>query len=171
MKIEQLLDIPILKVFEDGVIWKYTRLYSMSGYPYYVAPDEKNKLHLNTLMNDFLFLPIHHKDFLKDRKNYYYGYRYLIATTGSTTVEFSTLLDLDIPSRTQTKIGFEATRVRYFMDNDPSFDIVIDFMGDSMFPTFWMDISDNTESIESTSKKVVQKMIDTHCQWYINRRI
>lgn len=166
---KRMLDIPYLRVYEDSRIWKYARSYSKDGFPYYVAPEEKSQLHKTVLMDDVLFLPIEHDTFLHDRKNYFYGYRYLIASPGHTTVSF--LDQFPVEPKTELRLGFEVCRVRYFMDDDKSFDICIDYMGDALFPTRTITIDYPTEKIHTVANDVVKEIINAHCQWYADRRL
>lgn len=169
MVYKKFLDLPILRVYEDARVWHYIRSYTKSGLPYYTAPEEKNRLHKNVAMDDIIFLPIDYKTFISDRTNYYYGFRYIIATPGSTTIEFAE--GIDFPASTTLQIGFEVSRIRYFMDDDMSFDIAVDFMGDAMFPTLVVTVNALAENLQPIATDVVQNLLDQHCNWYSDKKI
>lgn len=167
---KRMLDVPLLRVMEDGATWTYRRQYSESGYPYYACPDEKNQLHKKFFCEEILFLPIEYEDYKSNREDYFYGYRFLIATPGHTTI--SAIPGLGLPnSKMEIQISFEVARIRYFMEDDHEHDIVIDFMGDAVFPTRTVAITQDPVRITETINHFLRATIDELCTWYANRKI
>lgn len=169
MEKDKILALPKLRVYEHQQVWSYSRGISTSGYPYYIAPPVKAKFHTHGNMDDYLFLPIDYETFKKDRENYFYGFRFLIAVPGFTSI--ATIPELHLLGQTQIEIAFEATRVRYFMDDDEDFDIAIDYMGDSMFPTRLITLTQDSRFVGKTFMQIIDQLIDDYCIWYADKRI
>lgn len=160
---------PHLRVRESDKVWTYTRAFSNSGLPYYVAPPEREGLHKNLYINEPIFLPISTREFMTNREDYFYGYRFLFATPGYTTIGLP-LNGLPSPL-TYVQLSLEATRIRYFMEDDDEHDIVIDWMGDSLFPTRIVEVQHNPENIAAIINDLVLKLIDEYTMWYSERKI
>lgn len=164
------LDLPILKVQELGKTWNYERRYTSNGLVFYSAPQEKVEFHKSKYWTEVIFLPIEYETFNTDRSNYFYGYRFLIVCPGFATIVLPQN-GIFPPPITNTQILFEVCRIRYFMEDDSDIDIVIDFMGDSLFPTRVVTLEGMSENIPDAFSKVCNELVDQHCSWYANKRI
>ena len=163
------LDKPLLRVYECGSVWNYTRAFTASGLPYYMAPKDREECHRNFYMNEPIFLPIEMEEFKKNREDYFYGYRFLFATPGYTTIGLS---GPGIPAPlTYVQIGLEIARIRYFIEDDPEHDIVVDYMGDSMFPTRIVEVQSHPEKVPPLVNDLVFRLIDEYCNWYSERKV
>lgn len=178
MDLSTLLCAPTLLVYESGNLWRYKMKRTKDGFPFYVSPQEKLAMHKTALFDDILFLPITTKEYETGTHltKSYWGFRYIIGSCGVTKMvvqEDPNEIDEDHPgSLSQFRIGFEASRIRYFIDDDKDCDIMIDFMGDSMFPTRIVNFSGtNTEVIAQTIDEVIVRLVNDHCHWYVNKVI
>lgn len=163
------LDIPELKVLEDGKVWTYTLHYADSGIPYYKCPDGKWKQPRNNGASDeCILLPITPAEFLSDHENYFYGYRIFIMSPG---FEDAPADDDDEGPMKKLEIGFDVSRIRFFMEANSDYDIVIDFVGDSLFPTAIWGIKSEEYNMPGYIDTLIKKVIDSYCQFYIDRKI
>ncbi len=167
---KRFLDKPTLKIYESGMVWLYRRAFTVSGLPYYIPPPEKEGLHRSVFMNEAMFFPIEYEEFKTNREDYFYGYRFIIATPGYTTIGIPQGPAIPCPL-SYIQLGFESARVRFFMEDDEEHDMVIDFMGDSMFPTRTVEIQQHPNQIAATVNNIIFRLIDEYCVWYSTRKI
>lgn len=150
-----------LRVLDTGRIWTYTCAYTKSQIPYYIAPREMQELHPTVYMDEVIFLPITNQLFDTRKFHHFVGYRFVFGSHGTTEINERTRLDL----------GFEACRLGYYIDDGIGNDIMVDFMGDSLFPTAIVNVEGPSESIQESVNNIIENVIDKYTLWYIDRRI
>jgi hypothetical protein len=161
-----ILDIPLVFVKENKLTLPYVRSYTLSGLPYYISPKDKNILNGLKLM-EYLFLPITTEDFLKNKEDYFIGYRILIYDSNYNTLG---LVNSDKEDGiTRYQIQYELSRIRYAPEDEKS--IEIDHMYDPMFPTQTINDKVNSSEVEAKVIDTIQKTIDFYCNYYLNKRV
>lgn len=171
MPIGYFIDRPELRVFENDKVWTYTMKRSESGFPFYIAPKEKDELHKSIYMGEVLFLPI-----LQDVTRHViscWGYRFIFGSRGATTMDIAPGSDDGPKPQAHFQMGFEASRIRYIIDTDPDrkSDIYIDYMGDGLFPTRYITFQGAADEMNEVVNTIMMKIIDEHCKWYALKKL
>ena len=159
-----LLDKSILYVTENEKTFSYARGYTTAGMPVYTPPDGKNTGEVK--LDEVIFLPITNEEFKTNTEDYFFGFRFLLSKSG--TSSFALIQDA-MMSITDLQIQYEVTRIRYYPDGLKS--ICIDKTYDALFPTQCLHLQFPTVEIPQRLYKVTMDILNLYCVYYVDKKI
>ena len=167
----RLLMLPSIRVKDKRGENLYTRVYDKNGIPnYYPSTDiEPYGAVKDSLTAECFFLPIDGKVFKKDRKNKFYGYRY-VYTTGMNTVSVKIASDeLEYDSIMSIQLSVEVFRFLYHIEKENI--IVIDRYCSALHPAMFYNINTYPKQAALALQNSLEEIIPELNSFYINRKI
>ena len=166
-----ILNIPIIKVKDSRGENVYNRVRGESNIPNYypntdLIPYGESK---DSITCECFFLPIEQKTFIRDRKNKFYGFRYLY-TTGEKMIsvqvandekEFNKMIDMELTVRVQ--------RFLYHIEND--YDVCIERYCSTIHPPITISIKATPNKLLEAVNTILEETILGLNKWYIERKI
>jgi len=157
---------PIIFVDENNQSYAYSRGYTNSGLPYYTPPENKNTADGETLIEEIIFLPISNKEFIENKQDYFFGFRFLIQKTINSTIN---LIDNPFIGVSKFQITYEICRIRYYPLGEKS--IKIEKMYDALFPTVLLNLQLPSIIVAEKIIETVDEILDRYCGYYVDKKI
>lgn len=167
---ETLLHLPKLNVIDERGSTEYSCSFDSNHIPNYFPMDMS--IHPSKASEDStecFFLNIKHKTFLRDRKNKFYGLRYLYSI-GDKSVSVHVANDLiEFESMSTKQLIIKIQRFLYHIEGENN--IHIERYCDTLHPPMIFTINGTEEQILAALKETLNDSISSLNMWYLDRKI
>ena len=169
---ETLLHLPKINVIDERGSIEYCHLTDSNHISNYFPTDiniQPCKTFEESFTTECFFLNIEHKTFLKDRKNKFYGLRYLYSI-GDKSVSVHVANDLvEFESMSTKQLIVKIQRFLYHIEGENN--IHIERYCDTLHPPMIFTITGTEEQILTTVKETLDDSISSLNMWYLDRKI
>jgi hypothetical protein len=163
----EILELPCIFVNENDKQYPYNRGYTMSGLPYYAAPYNKHgEPDLNVSVEEFIFLPITPKEFAENKTDLFYGYRFILSSSGFTSLS---LMQMPQSAVTRTQLTYDINRIRYYPEGEKS--IVIDRLCDNLIPPQIVTLQFPSLEVGQRMLMAIADVLNSYCNFYVDRKV
>lgn len=169
---ESLLHLPNINIIDERGSTEYCCLFDSNHIPNYFQLDmniQPCKTSKESFATECFFLNIEHKTFLRDRKNKFYGLRYLYSI-GDKSVSVHVANDLiEFESISTKQLIIKIQRFLYHIEGEN--DIHIERYCDTLHPPMIFTINGTEEQILAALKETLNDSISSLNMWYLDRKI
>lgn len=160
-----LLEIPVVFVDDGERRYSYNRGYTTSGIPFYGAPSEKHNTTENSI-EEFFFLPITNREFMTNTEDLFYGYRFILVTSGFTSMS---LIHMPETAIVRIQLTYDINRIRYYPENEKT--IIIDRNCDNLIPTQIVNLQFHKADIATKLIQVIEDILNSYCNFYLDKKL